>query len=115
MRNCRFVILPLLLLAAGAFAQSAAPDARVQSHTLVLQPVSSSSVHYRDNRDVTHAHAKSVFKFKQPEAETQTPPQSIPGQPTWMRAAPLRGRGKMGADGRPPIDCQRTPMDRQCR
>jgi len=115
MRYRRFVVLPLLLLACGAFAQDAAPAAKSLPHELVLQPVSSSSVHYRDNSDVPRAHAKSVFKFKQSEAETQTPPASIPGQPTWMRAAPLRGRGMMSADGRPPIDCQRTPMDRQCR
>jgi len=116
MRYRRFVVLPLLLLACGAFAQDAAPAANGSPHELALRPAPASSVHYRDGRDVPRARTDGVFKFKdsRPE-EVATAPQGIPGQPAWMRTAPVMGAGRMDANGRPPVDCQRTPMDRQCR
>jgi hypothetical protein len=116
MRYRRFVVLPLLLLACGVFAQDAAPVASGSPHGLALQSASASSVHYRDGRDMPRARADGVFKFKDSRAEkAAAPPQGIPGQPAWLRPAPVMGAGKMDANGRPPVDCQRTPMDRQCR
>lgn len=115
MRYRPFVFVPLLLLAGAVLAQSASPPATGSSHPLTLQPAPASSVHYRDNHDVTHAHAEGVFKFKPSRSETTEASQGIPGQPAWMRPAAVMGAGKMDANGRPPVDCQRTPMDRQCR
>jgi hypothetical protein len=115
MRYRCLVILPLLSLAGAAWAQDAATG--TQPRQLVLQPASARSVHYRDSAGVPHDRADGTFKFKptRPEMEAETQPPGIPGQAPWMQHAPVMGVGRMDADGRPPVDCQRTPMDRQCR
>lgn len=116
MQYRRFAILPLLLLlACSALAQNAATVAGVHSHKLTLQPVAASVVHYRASRDLPRTGVRGAFKFKHDRAETAVAPQGIPGQPAWMRPAAVMGAGRMDANGRPPVDCQRTPMDRQCR
>jgi hypothetical protein len=104
----------LLALSFSVLAQHAASGGDRASR-LDLQPAPASSVHYRDRAQGARAGHSVRFKFKSTTQDTQAPPPGIPGQPSWMRPAPVMGAGKVGPDGRPPVDCQRTPMDRQCR
>jgi hypothetical protein len=117
MRYRCLIILLLLSLAGAAWAQDAATGTQPRPLVLQMQPASAHSVHYRDSAGVPHDRADGTFKFKptRPEMEAETQPPGIPGQAPWMQHAPVMGAGRMDADGRPPVDCQRTPMDRQCR
>lgn len=113
MRYRCLVILPLLWLAGVALAQDAAVGAPPLK--LALQPAPAATVQYRGSASVPNGRAEGRFKFKDAQpSEAMPQPRGIPGQPAWMEPAPVMGTGKMDANGRPPVDCQRTPMDRQC-
>lgn len=119
MRYRPLVFVSLLSLAGAVLAQDASPPAGGSPRQLVLQPAPASSAPYHAGRTVSRAPADGVFKFRHDRSETETEtaaaPPGIPGQPAWMRPAPVMGAGRMDANGRPPVDCARTPMDRQCR
>ena len=112
---CRLLLaVSLLALSCGVLAQHVSSGGD-RAPRLDLQPVPASSVHYRDSAQGVRASNEVRFKFKSTTQDMPAPPPSIPGQASWMRPAPVMGAGKIGPDGRPPVDCQRTPMDRQCR
>jgi len=109
------LFVPCCLLSLAAMAQDAAPAGKAQALKLDLEPASAASAAYRDHASAQREGGDSPFKFKQRASAQDMPPPGIPGQTRWQQKAPLAGRGQIGPDGRPPIDCERTPMDHQCR
>jgi len=103
----RLLVAVPLLLSVTAMAQSAPPSPANSGHPLALQPAPASSVAYRDSASASVGHDANRFKFKQDESQTTPPPP--------VHTNPMQGPATVvGPDGRPSVDCQRTPMDSQC-
>lgn len=113
---CRRIVLVSLLVACTAAAAQKAPEPvspRPTSDSWQGAPAAAGSSAYRAATGVRQdaGEATTHFRFKE---HRHWEPSSNPAQ-VHSGKAPISGSSLIGADGRPPVDCIRTPMDSACR
>lgn len=111
--SCRLLLSVSLILYAGAALSQSAPVTTLPpgSDSWSHAPAAASSAYQAGGEDgYTASNGQaSHFKFKQRRE----------ARPDRNAALEQSGKapvmGQMGRDGRPPVDCPRTPMDPACR
>ncbi|WP_449427644.1 hypothetical protein [Rhodanobacter umsongensis] len=107
------LFLATSLMVATAVAQTSAPVPSSQSDSWASQPVAAGSAGYRDRTPTVAAAGGDHFKFKDRRQDQDGPLSQPP--PSAMDRAAVMGGDRPWLDGRPPVDCVRTPMDPTCR
>ena len=113
MRYRRSVFFMTLLMAATTMAQTPAPVLSSRSESWVSQPAAASSASYHDRAPTMTAAAGEHFKFRDHRQDRDGPLSQPP--PSAMDKTAVMGSDRPWLDGRPPVDCARTPMDPTCR
>ncbi|WP_139350837.1 hypothetical protein [Rhodanobacter sp. C01] len=95
-------------------AQTSTPVSSSQGEeSWAWQPVAASSAGYRDQAPTAVAASGDHFKFKDRRQDQDGPLSQPP--PSAMDRTAVMGGDRPWLDGRPPVDCVRTPMDPTCR
>ena len=113
MRYRRSAFLVTLLMAATAVAQTSAPASSGRNESWTWQPASASSASYSDRAPTVASAGGGHFKFSDSRQDRNGPSSQPP--PSAMDKAAVMGGDRPWLDGRPPVDCARTPMDPTCR
>ena len=113
MRYRPSVFFTTLLMAATAMAQAPVPAPASLSETWAWQPAAASSASYPDRTPTVTAAAGNRFKFRDRRQDQDGPLSQPP--PSAMDKTAVMGGDRPWLDGRPPVDCARTPMDPTCR
>jgi hypothetical protein len=97
-------------LLAGAAAAQAVPAASAAGVHWTLQQPAPDTVDYRRRAPLVTEAVESPFRFRDPN---EGGPLNVP-PPSAMDRAAVMGAERAWSDGRPPLDCARTPMDAAC-
>lgn len=107
MRYRSLLMASTWLLATAAMAQTSPPT---QSDSWTMPPAPASSASYRGHSPTEPAPTASHFKFKD---RNQGGPLNQPPPGANDKAA-VMGTDRAWQNGRPPVDCAQTPMDKAC-
>ncbi len=102
-------ILSFGILCLVATLAQAAPPVLKLSGAWIVAPTAISPAEYHEGWRFAAGPAEGPFRFSSGRRR-------VPGMtpPSPMDQAAVMGTGRAWSDGRPPLDCARTPMDAYC-
>lgn len=108
----RITLFSALLVSAVAAvaAAQAIPSTPSPGYNWTLKQASTDTIDYRRGTSIIANPSDSPFRFRDPNEGS---PLNVP-PPSAMDRAAVMGIERAWTDGRPPLDCARTPMDAAC-